>query len=486
MLIRVPIICFTLLLVCIVAVTYPVVVNSDGAGTRIAFVVGNSNYEEISSLDNPKNDANDVAERLRALGFDLHGDKVHLDLDERSFLREYNRFARAADRKDMAFLFFAGHGMQFDGEPHLLPVDVADDELDIVKRRAISLNDLLSKVDGKAKLSIAVFDACREIPDLREQVSQVTRGGSDAGWRGLSRPQITTSSTLIAYSGGSGELVADGAGRNSPYTTVLLEYLDTDALVDNRLDVPGTFSEISYIFRERHRGQRPEVINQGVRPNRHFFLSHDQRQQIITGRQTELAVNKATIPGPMHAAYLDALAWQSAERGGLAADYRLYLDQFPEGLFADFANVRLEGLGDASSAANSGGRDQSVAKLQSAQQFAATSPDNGAQAVIRKATDDVLTLQNEPELRRNLTRSLEVAGVIDPHDPVSHSLHDNDSLLALFNSWQVREGRAKTEGIKRDDAAVLMCSSGFATSCEVLCAGGQANACTQLGLLHQP
>jgi len=241
------------------------------AAERLALVIGNSDYVEITSLPNPRNDAEDVADRLQTLGFKLYAGKAHHNMDERSLLRLISDFAAAADDAEIALLYFAGHGMQFNGDPHLLPVDIPDDKLDVVKSEAISLNSLLAKLEGRAELTIAIFDACREIPDYEQQIRGVTRGGSDVDWRGLSRPRVQLDSTLIAYSGGSGELVAAGDGRNSPYTEQLLSNLSRETLQKKRLDVPSLFAEVSYQFRIRHNGQRPEVINLGVRPNYYYL-----------------------------------------------------------------------------------------------------------------------------------------------------------------------------------------------------------------------
>lgn len=248
------------------------------AAERLAWVIGNSDYLEISPLANPRNDAQDVAVRLQALGFELFGNKVHYNLGERELLARTESFATAAESVEIAFLYFAGHGMQFDGDPHLLPVDIPDASLAIVRREAVGLNGLLDNLAGRAKLTIAVFDACREIPDFKRQIKRATRGGSESGWRGLSRPTVQTESTLIAYSGGSGELVADGEGRNSPYTTLLLDNLDQEIVSPGRNDAPGFFDEVAYQFRQQNSGQSPEVINQGVRPNR-FFLSEQQKSE---------------------------------------------------------------------------------------------------------------------------------------------------------------------------------------------------------------
>jgi len=308
------------------------------AANRIAFVIGNGAYKDVAALRNPENDATDVAERLVALGFELHEGKVHYNLSERALLTKFNQFKWSARDAEIAFLYFAGHGMQFDGAPHLLPIDIPDADLNIVKREAISLNSLLDQLDGQASLTIAVFDACREIPEYRRAIQRVTRGGSQSSWRGLSRPSVQMASSLVAYSGGSGELVADGVGRNSPYTKILLRNLDREISGPGRNDAPDFFSEVSYQFRQENRGQRPEVINQGVRPN-HYFLSERQNPN-PPQEKTEVAQNKK------QPSLIELEWWNLAKEGGSANSYRTYLEKYPAGEFAEIAKIRVSRLED--------------------------------------------------------------------------------------------------------------------------------------------
>jgi len=298
------------------------------AAGRLALVIGNSEYEEINPLANPANDAEDVAAKLQALGFELYGGKVHHNLDERALLRQTAGFAEAAEGLEIAFLYFAGHGMQFNGDPHLLPVDIPDDRLSIVRREAVGLNGLLATLAGRAELTIAVFDACREIPDYKEKIKRAVRGGSDADWRGLSRPKVQADSTLVAYSGGSGELVADGTGRNSPYTQLLLSHLNKQKIQSARLDVPGLFAEVSYQFRLKHRGQRPEVINQGVRPNQYYLAS-------LPLPDTNPGNNS---PAPDDR---ELELWRSIDRANTVEEYELFIANYPDSVFSAVARSRI-------------------------------------------------------------------------------------------------------------------------------------------------
>ena len=52
------------------------------ADKRIALVVGNSSYQTVASLNNPRNDAMLIADTLRKAGFTLVNNRAQLDLDK--------------------------------------------------------------------------------------------------------------------------------------------------------------------------------------------------------------------------------------------------------------------------------------------------------------------------------------------------------------------------------------------------------------------
>ena len=88
---------------------------------RIALVIGNSDYSNVSKLTNPKNDANDIECVLRKLNFDVT--KV-LDARLIDIQQAVNVFLQALDEYAVGLFFYAGHGMQIDGRNYILPVDL--------------------------------------------------------------------------------------------------------------------------------------------------------------------------------------------------------------------------------------------------------------------------------------------------------------------------------------------------------------------------
>jgi uncharacterized caspase-like protein len=92
-----------------------------------------------------------------------------------------------------------------------------------VKLNGISLNAVMDYMPSKTRL--VFLDACRDNPGSRTLAS--SRGISSVGLA----PVNTTTGTMIAYATKEGEVAADGLGKNSPYTSALLQHLDA------RLDI---------------------------------------------------------------------------------------------------------------------------------------------------------------------------------------------------------------------------------------------------------
>src|SRR5215217_6756583 len=79
------------------------------ADRRVALVIGNSAYVNAAALRNPKNDAADMAETLKTLGFEV---ELGLDLDQRGLGQIVEKFGRDLDGADVGVFFYAGHALQ--------------------------------------------------------------------------------------------------------------------------------------------------------------------------------------------------------------------------------------------------------------------------------------------------------------------------------------------------------------------------------------
>ena len=131
------------------------------ADRRVALVVGNANYAHTPALANPRNDATDIAQALRAVGFDV---TLKLDVEKRQMDQAVAQFAREAKTADAALFYYAGHGMQFEGKNYLMPVDAElQDELSM-RYEMTAIDDVKAALQLSPGVKIMVLDACRNNP----------------------------------------------------------------------------------------------------------------------------------------------------------------------------------------------------------------------------------------------------------------------------------------------------------------------------------
>jgi hypothetical protein len=182
-----------------------------------ALVIGNSAYIAAGPLQNPTHDAEDIAARLKASGFCV---TVATDCTFKDMDRALRTFKKSLEGTDVGLFFFAGHGMQIEGENYLAAVDTdVSGEIE-AKHSSLPLNRVIETMEKTATLTnIIILDACRDNPYERAwHRSSVARGLA---------PVYAPKGTLIAFATSPGQVAKDGAGRNGAYTAALLQHIDT-------------------------------------------------------------------------------------------------------------------------------------------------------------------------------------------------------------------------------------------------------------------
>lgn len=182
-----------------------------------ALVIGNAAYKRVSALTNPTNDADDIGAVLAKRDFAVikKTDCTHKEMDV-----ALKSFRAALKDSDVGLFFFAGHGMQIDGENYLAAVDAdADSEID-AKHSSLPLNRVIETMEKSGTATnIIILDACRDNPFERAW-------RRSASLRGLA-PVYAPKGTIIAYATSPGHIASDGKGRNGAYTAALLKHIDT-------------------------------------------------------------------------------------------------------------------------------------------------------------------------------------------------------------------------------------------------------------------
>ena len=195
------------------------------ADKRIALVIGNSNYNHVPSLPNPANDAASITTLLRNAGFDVV--EGHRDLGVAPLRQAIRQFAAAASDADVALVYFAGHGIEVDGNNYLIPVDARLASDFDVEDETISLERVLKAIEPAKRLRFIILDACRDNPFAKTMKRSVA---SRSIGRGLAKVEPTSSDTLIAFAAKAGSTASDGDGANSPFAAALVKHIATPGL----------------------------------------------------------------------------------------------------------------------------------------------------------------------------------------------------------------------------------------------------------------
>jgi uncharacterized caspase-like protein len=185
-------------------------------GHRVALVIGNSAYESARPLSNPGRDAKAVAAALRQVGFQAV--RLENDLSRERLIDALRAFAKEADSADWAVIYFAGHGIEFDGGNYLVPVDARLETDRDVQVHAVSVDLVLGAVAGAKKLRLVLLDACRDNPFPRKMGRTIGRGLA-----GLE--PAAAAGTLVVYAAKHGDVALDGTGENSPFAAAFVNQL---------------------------------------------------------------------------------------------------------------------------------------------------------------------------------------------------------------------------------------------------------------------
>jgi uncharacterized caspase-like protein len=287
------------------------------AERRVALIIGNSIYKNVVQLPNPARDAASVADMFKKAGFDVVESKLNLNnTDMRRAIREFTATARNAD---IAVVYYAGHGIEFDGVNYLIPVD-AQLATDVdVEDETVSLDRIIRMLDPVKRLRLVMLDACRENPFARKMTRTVA---TRSVGRGLAQVEVSGTDTLVAFAAKAGMTAADGDGDHSPFTT---------AVLDN-LAIPGLDLRIAF-------GRvRDEVMKNTDRKQEPFVYGS------IGGATVALVPKIEKLPetpAAKAATSNDTLArdYEFAERVGTKQAWDSFLAAHSTGFFADLARA---------------------------------------------------------------------------------------------------------------------------------------------------
>jgi Caspase domain len=234
------------------------------AENRVALVIGNDRYANLSDheqLRKAVNDARAVGGALKQIGFDVISGE---NLGRQAMIDKLGETAQRLSAGDMVFFFFAGHGIAVDGANYILPADVPDvdkNQATRLKGAAIAEEYMATELIGAgAQVAVVVLDACRENP-----FGSGTRG--IGGERGL-QPREPPSGVFTIYSASRGQaaldrLSDDDRNPNSVFTRVLVPALTRPGVDLGALAI-GVREDVARIAKHAGYEQRPAYYDETI------------------------------------------------------------------------------------------------------------------------------------------------------------------------------------------------------------------------------
>jgi len=233
-----------LVLAAIASSSLTFVSSAEAQEKRLALVIGNAAYRNVSPLTNSVHDARDIAEKLKALKFEV---LLATDARQEEMVARLQEFQSRLTREYVALVFYAGHGVTINRESFLLPVDVpaviqadanGDLPADAANRQLVSMASVLAPLEA-ARIGILFLDACRtstaaagrgtpfKVTAARgSRAVPVLRGNGSLDIR----PSPYSAGVFRAYATQLDNVASDGTGRNSPFTRALLRHMGTRGL----------------------------------------------------------------------------------------------------------------------------------------------------------------------------------------------------------------------------------------------------------------
>jgi tetratricopeptide (TPR) repeat protein len=186
--------------------------DTEAPPQRLALLVGNSKYEHLNPLKNPKNDVDQLAAKLKQLGFQ---NSIAYDLNHDDFVDTLSTFQNKIAPGDIALFYYSGHGVQLGGTNYLIPVSMQSGASPVTLQGSGIPLTLVRNALSSAKVGLIILDACRTVLNLPAKGPLDGLAGSFP--RGA----------LVAYAADEGQSASDNDTEElSLFTKYLISEMD--------------------------------------------------------------------------------------------------------------------------------------------------------------------------------------------------------------------------------------------------------------------
>jgi hypothetical protein len=255
---------------------------ASAAEVRLALVIGNSNYRSVTKLPNPGNDAKAVAEDLKSANFDV---TLALDVSQADMRRAIKAFTAKIAKsgsQTVALVYYAGHGVQVEGENFLVPIDAHIERESDIAGASIRLAELMTALAAvPSKIRIVILDACRNNPFATTK--------SARGFAMVDAPN----GSIVAYSTAPGTEATDGNDGHSPYTEAFIEVSK-----EPRIQIEQLFKQVRLKVNQATNGQQTPWESSSLTANFWFQPTNEPAPsvEIATAPRPTTVASRVTRP----------------------------------------------------------------------------------------------------------------------------------------------------------------------------------------------
>ena len=193
----------------------------------LALVLGNNDYHDSAKLINAVNDAKEIADVFKRLGYEVI---LRINQKTQDYEEILENIKKIISKYDAFIFYYAGHGFQVKGENYLTSIDaqIQNSNEYHIKNNSISLSEIFDLLLIN-RINILIIDACRTPTEER---------GFSIETNNINVPK----GTIIAFSTSPNKGAYDnGFKEHSIYTGALLKHL---ASIKDYITVEELFKKV--------------------------------------------------------------------------------------------------------------------------------------------------------------------------------------------------------------------------------------------------
>lgn len=323
---------------------------------RYALVIGVDQYQDtqITTLGGAANDARTLANALiQYAGFPpeqvtlLATDQPAERQPTRgNILRRLSNMRGAVPQDGMLLVAFAGHGMERSGQAYLLPSDSqVSGDIRLLEETAIHVNRMRAAIkETGVKQVLLILDACRNDPAGRANadnpLTQAYTGGFNFDVR---NQEVNAFVTLYATAVGQ-RAYEYKEKRQGYFTWELVEALKGQAANERgEVTLAGLVRHLQTqvpkrVKLELGKDQLPYVVIDGYKADE--LVIAVKGKVLSDSIYKEPAMPVTPTVSALDPAAIELELWNSIKSSADPGDFRVYLEKYPQGIFAELARRR--------------------------------------------------------------------------------------------------------------------------------------------------